>query len=305
MLGWRLRAPDSRSVKARNRLPSFPTGLKLIQLAAEAGAAILAADATLIAPNRPRILRQEIALRRWPARLEGFTIALLSDFHYDPYFSIHPIRSSISLVKDLDPDLIALTGDFVSDPFSSHKAKSGWAAEPCAQLLRQMQAPYGLWAVLGNHDAATDPDRVTNSLRAQGIQVLLNQSVPIEGNGARFWLAGVDDVLEARADLDAALHHIPADEPVILLAHEPDYADHVAHYSVDLQLSGHSHGGQVRAPFVGALYLPRLAKRYVWGLYKIGALTLYTNPGIGTANIPVRLNCPPEVTLLTLRSAGA
>ena len=199
--------------------------------------------------------------------LEGFTIALLSDFHYDPYFSVHPIRSSISLVKDLDPDLIALTGDFVSDPFSRHKAKSGWAAEPCAQLLRQMQAPYGLWAVLGNHDAATDPNRVTNSLRAQGIQVLVNQSVPIEANGARFWLAGVDDVLEARADLDAALHNIPADEPVILLAHEPDYADHVAHYSVDLQLSGHSHGGQVRVPFVGALYLP------VWPRSTFGAYT--------------------------------
>jgi uncharacterized protein len=303
MLGLRLRAPDSRSVKARNRLPSFPTGLKFIQLAAAAGAAVLAADATLIAPNRPRILRHEIALRRWPARLEGFTIALLSDFHYDPYFSVHPIRSSISLVKDLHPDLIALTGDFVSDPFSSHQAKSARAAEPCAQLLRQMQAPYGLWAVLGNHDAATDPNRVTNSLRAEGIQVLVNRSVPIEGNGARFWLAGVDDVLERRADLDATLHHIPADEPVILLAHEPDYADHVAHYSVDLQLSGHSHGGQVRIPFVGALYLPGLAKKYVWGLYKIGALTLYTNPGIGTANIPVRLNCPPEVTLLTLRHA--
>ena len=223
-------SPDSRSVKAFNRLPSFPAGLKLIELAAAAGAAVLTADATLIAPNRPRIVRQEIALRRWPAPLEGFTIALLSDFHYDPYFSVHPIRSSISLVKDLDPDLIALTGDFVSDPFSRHKAKSGWAAEPCAQLLREMQAPYGLWAVLGNHDAATDPNRVTNSLRAQGIEVLVNQSVPIEANGARFWLAGVDDVLEARADLDAALHNIPADDPVILLAHEPDYADHVAQY---------------------------------------------------------------------------
>jgi uncharacterized protein len=266
--------------------------------------AALAADTALIAPNRPRIVRKEIALRRWPARLEGFTIALLSDFHYDPYFSVHPLRASISMVNGLHPDLIALTGDFVSEPFFGDHAKAASAAEPCAQLLRQMQAPYGLWAVLGNHDARTDPNRVINSLRTEGIQVLANQSAPIEGNGARFWLGGVDDVLERTADLDATLHNIPADESVILLAHEPDYADYVAHYPVDLQLSGHSHGGQVRAPFLGPLYLPDLAKKYIWGSYKIGALTLYTNPGLGTVNVPVRMNCPPEITLFTLRRAA-
>lgn len=266
--------------------------------------AALAVDTTLIAPNLPRIVRKEIALRRWPERLEGFTIALLSDFHYDPYFSVHPLRSSISMVNGLHPDLIALTGDFVTDPFSDDKAtkaKAAYAAEPCAQLLRQMQAPYGLWAVLGNHDAVTDPGRVINSLRAVGIQVLGNRSVPIEGSGARFWLAGVDDVLEKRSDLDAALHNIPAGESVMLLAHEPDYADDVALVPVDLQLSGHSHGGQIRIPFIRPLWLPTLAKKYVWGLYKIGGLTLYTNPGLGTVGVPVRMNCPPEITLLTLR----
>ena len=266
----------------------------------------LAGESTLVEPNHPRIVRQEIALRRWPARLEGFSIALLSDFHYDPYFSVHPLRSSISLVNDLYPDMIVLTGDFVSEPFFGHdRAKAASAAEPCAQLLRQMQAPYGLWAVLGNHDVVTDPDRVTNSLRSQGIQVLINQSVPIERNGARFWLGGVDDALERAADLSATLHNIPSDEPIVLLAHEPDYADFVAHYPVDLQLSGHTHGGQVRVPFVRPLYLPPLGRKYVWGLYNIGELALYTNRGLGTVNVPVRMNCPPEITLLTLRrSAG-
>jgi predicted MPP superfamily phosphohydrolase len=266
--------------------------------------AALAVDTTLIAPNLPRIVRKEIALRRWPERLEGFTIALLSDFHYDPYFSVHPLRSSIGMVNGLHPDLIVLTGDFVSDPYSGNKAdkaKAAYAAEPCAHLLRQMQAPYGLWAVLGNHDAVTDPNRVTDSLSAQGIQVLGNHSVPIEGSGARFWLAGVDDVMEKRSDLDATLHRVPANESVILLAHEPDFADYVARFSVDLQLSGHSHGGQVRIPFVRPLWLPPLAKKYIWGLYKIGGLTLYTNPGLGTVGVPVRMNCPPEITLLTLR----
>jgi uncharacterized protein len=278
------------------------TRRKFIRLAATAGVAALAADSTLIEPNLPRIVRKEIALSRWPARLEGFSVALLSDFHYDPYFSVHPLHASINMVNGLHPDLIALTGDFVSVPlFSKNDEAAASAAEPCARLLRQMNAPHGLWAVLGNHDFYSDPRRVTDDLHAQGIQVLANQSVPIERNGARFWLAGVNDVLSGTANLTSTLHDVPADEATVLLAHEPDYADYVSRYAVDLQLSGHSHGGQVRLPFVPPLYLPDLARKYVWGQYKIGSLTLYTNPGLGTIGLPVRLNCPPEITLVTLR----
>lgn len=281
------------------------TRRKFVGLAAAAGGAALAADSILLEPNRPRIVRREIALRRWPAKLEGFTIALLSDFHYDPTFSVHPLHAAIGMVNALHPELIVLTGDFVSMPWFGDPAEAASAAQPCAQLLRQMQAPLGLWAVLGNHDAFTDPDRVTSALRAAGIQVLSNQSIPIERDGTRFWLSGVDDVIGGTADIDATLRAIPAGEATLLLAHEPDYADHVARYPVDLQLSGHSHGGQVRVPFVRPLYLPDLARKYVWGLYRIRDLTLYTNPGLGTVGVPVRLNCPPEITLITMRrSAG-
>src|SRR5579864_9696130 len=122
--------------KGSNRLPFPPTTRrKFIRVAVTAGVAALAADTTLIEPNHPRIVLQEIALRRWPDRLEGFTIALLSDFHYDPYFSVHPLRSSISMVNRLRPDLIALTGDFVTEPFHANKLnrlRSAVAAEPCA-----------------------------------------------------------------------------------------------------------------------------------------------------------------------------
>jgi uncharacterized protein len=273
----------------------------LIRLAATAGVGALAADTVFIEPNRLQLVKQEIHLRRWPSRLDGFTIALLSDFHYDPYFSIHPIKAAINLVAQIHPQLIVLTGDFVSVPNVGESIHGAAAAEPCAQLLRKMQAPYGLWAVMGNHDYYTDPDHVTRVLREEGIQVLANQSAPIESNGGRFWLAGVDDVLGRTADLDGALHNVPADEATILLAHEPDFADRVARHPVDLQLSGHSHGGQVRLPFIGPLYLPDMARKYIRGLYKIGQLTLYTNPGLGTVEVPVRLNCPPEVTLLTIR----
>ncbi len=274
---------------------------KFLKLAAAAGVAGVAADSALIEPNRPRLIRKDIALRRWPERLDGFTIALLSDFHYDRVFSAHPIHTAIEMVNGLRPDLIALTGDFVSVPWFGDPANGAADAEPCAEALRKLQAPHGLWAVLGNHDVFSDPDRVTSALKAVEIPVLANQSIPIEKDGARFWLTGVDDVIGGSADLPGALHGIPGEEAVVLMAHEPDYADYVAQYPVDLQLSGHTHAGQVRLPFMRPLYLPEMAKKYVWGLFKIGELTLYTNAGIGTVEIPVRFNCPPEVTLFTLR----
>jgi predicted MPP superfamily phosphohydrolase len=276
-----------------------------LRVAAGTGVAALAVDATVLEPNRPRIVRKNIVLRRWPERLDGFTIALLSDFHFDPYFSVHPIEASIGIVNGLNPDLIVLTGDFVSIPeLYGNEEKAASAAEPCADLLRQMHATHGLWAVMGNHDYYTNPWQVTSALHARGIKVLANQSSPIERDGARFWLAGVNDVVSGTADLDETLHVVPENEATILLAHEPDYADEVARHRVDLQLSGHSHGGQVRLPLFPPLFLPKLGKKYVWGLYQIGPLTLYTNPGIGTVVLPIRLNCPPEVTLLTLRRSS-
>ena len=275
-------------------------------MAAAAGVAAVAADSTLLEPNRPVVVRQDVALRRWPERLDGFTIALLSDFHYDAHFSEHPLHAAIPMVNSLHPELIALTGDFVSlRVFGGHEEESARAARPCAGLLQQMQARFGLWAVLGNHDAFTDPDIVSDALRKHAIRILDNQAVPIEANGSRFWLGGVDDVLGGTPDVQRAFAIRPAGEPAVLLAHEPDFADYIAPYDVDLQLSGHSHGGQVRLPFVRPLYLPEMARKYVRGLYRIGGTTLYTNAGLGTVGLPVRWNCPPEITFLTLRRERA
>lgn len=276
---------------------------KFLGLAVAGAAAAVAADGFLIEPNIPKVVRKGIALRRWPQRMAGFTIALLSDFHYDPYFSVHPLRAAIGIVNELRPDLIVLTGDFASVPLVGNYRAGARHAEPCAQLLGRMRAPYGLSAVMGNHDIDTDPSRVTAALRENGIRVLRNQSFPVEKDGSRFWLAGIDDLLGRTADLSATLDGIPSDEATVLLAHEPDYADYVAAHPVDLQLSGHSHGGQIRIPLFPPLYLPVLGRKYIWGQYQIRGLTLYTNPGLGTVAIPVRLNCAPEITLLTLRRA--
>ncbi len=274
---------------------------KFLLYTATAGAAAIGIDGVLIEPMRPRLVRKEISLKRWPARMDGFTIAQLSDFHYDPVFSVHVIRSAINLTNSLRPDVVVLTGDFVTSPLLGNRRGAAADAEPCAELLRTLHAPYGRWAVLGNHDASSDPRRVISTLRAAGIGVLTNAAVPLERDGGRFWLSGVQDVIARSADLYAALAGVPSHEPTVLLAHEPDYADYVARYPVDLQLSGHSHGGQIRLPYVRPLYLPSLARKYYLGLYGVGPLVLYTNCGLGTIRIPMRLNAPPEVTLFTLR----
>lgn len=275
-----------------------------LQSAAAVGALAVAGDSLLLEPNLPRIVRQDFFLPRWPERMNGFTVALLSDFHYDRYFSVHPLHSAIGLVNNLRPDMIVLAGDFVSVPMFGDERKGAFDAEPCARLLRQMTAPHGLWAVMGNHDEGTDREIVTRALQAENIHVLANQSEAIELDGARIWLAGVNDVLSYTADLPRTLLHVPAGEAVILLAHEPDFADEASRFPIDLQLSGHSHGGQIRIPLLPPLYLPTMAKKYVLGTYQVGPLLLYTNAGLGTVGVPMRLNCPPEITLLTIRRAN-
>ena len=279
-----------------------------MKAAVATGILAITADAALIEPNRPRLVRVDIALPRLPANFDGLTIAHLSDFHFDPYFSVTPIEAAIRLVNDVKPDIAVLTGDFVTLPLLKTRATVRAATrqiEPCAELLRQLRAPLGIWAVLGNHDVFTHALHVETTLRQSGIQVLRNRAVPRERDGTRIWLAGVDDVLAGVDDLNRALRGVPAADAVILLVHEPDFADQVANYPVDLQLSGHSHGGQVRFPFVGPIYLPELGQKYPLGLRQIGRLKLYTNPGVGTLRIPVRWNCPPEVTLIRLRSLPA
>jgi len=284
------------------------TRRKLIQLGAAAAtvAAVgVAADGLLYEALEPRLTRVEVPLARLPEALDGLTVAQLSDFHYGP-FTVTPIRRAVELVNGLKPDLIVLTGDFVTIPIWNeylHVAKrAARAAEPCAELLAPLTAKLGKYVALGNHDRDSDPGFITECLQARGMPVLRNSSTPIEISGKRLWLAGVDDSLVGKPDLDVTLRNIPATEPVILLAHEPDYADAAKAYPVDLQLSGHSHGGQIRLPVVGPAYLPWGAKRYPMGMYRLRSLILYTNVGLGTIRVPMRLNCPPEVTLFTLRA---
>lgn len=273
----------------------------LTGVAAAAGVASLGADG-FAQSNYPHLVEIDIPLTRLPESFDGFRIVQLSDFHYEEHFSAIPIRKSIAMVNGLRPDLIALTGDFVTVPIlerpSSLRAAAA-TAEPCAALLCGLQAPK--YAILGNHDAVASPGRIVRALESANIPVLRNQSVPIERGRDRIWLAGIDDLLRGMPDMSATLANIPEKEMTILLAHEPDFADDAVLSPIDLQLSGHSHGGQIWIPGIGAPWLPPMARRYPRGLHQVGNLTLYTNIGIGTIRAPVRINCPPEITLITLR----
>jgi predicted MPP superfamily phosphohydrolase len=287
--------------------PAQPTRREFLRTAAKgaAGAVLATAGYGGFFERSHLVVRHvEIPLPRLPEAFDGLTIAQLSDLHYHPHFSADVIRKAVELVVQLNPDLIALTGDFVTlSEFRSVDPEAAKAADPCAELLAPLRAKLGVYAVLGNHDAYTDPGYVAEALTARKIKVLQNEALPLERAGQRMWIAGVQDVLAGFADLDTAVRQIPAKETVVLLAHEPDFADEAAKHPVDLQLSGHSHGGQVRFPLLPPLVLPKLAWKYPMGLRNVGPMALYTNIGIGTIGVPIRVLSPPEVTLFTLRAA--
>jgi len=250
----------------------------------------------------------ELPLARLPEAFDGFSIAQLSDFHYDPYLSIIPIRRAVQMVNGLNPDLIALTGDFVTVPmfadFIGNFKHAALDTEPCGEILSQLRARSGRFCVLGNHDFSANRRLVTEILASYELPVLHNRAVAIERSGSRIWIAGLDDCMEGEPHIDESLKGIPPNEFVMMLVHEPDVADELRKRAVDLQLSGHSHGGQIWLPGIGAPWLPELAHKYPRGLRQLDSLTLYTNFGLGTIRIPVRMNCPPEVTFFILRSGA-
>ncbi len=258
-----------------------------------------------VEPHHPVAKSVSIGLQRLPEQFNGFRIAQLSDIHFGPYMGKSDIERALRLIEPFQPNLLVLTGDFVSHPLARAFGPAGARnAEPCADALSQW-SKCPMVAVLGNHDHWNGPGIVTGALQDHGIRVLRNASLALERDGTRLWIAGVDDVLNYAADLDRTLARVPDSETTILLAHEPDFADRAARYGIDLQLSGHSHGGQVRVPGFGPLILPRLAHKYPVGLNHVGDLQVYTNCGLGVITPPVRLFCPPEVSLITLHKTNA
>ena len=277
------------------------------------GFSVLAAGGGLVAysglwdRHHLEVVQQTIRLRRLPEAFHGLRIAQVSDIHYDEYTEPYFVREVVRRINALNPDIVVLTGDFVTDgPLT--RPIAGRLSYPCAEILSGIQCPHR-FASLGNHDMLVGWPVVVDALKVHGIPTLFDSYLPFERNGSRLWFAGVRSSLEDVPNLDDAVPRKAApDEPVILLAHEPDYANHVvAHGGVDLMLSGHTHGGQVRLPFLGTPrhMLPEGGRRFVEGHFQVGPLQLYVNRGIGTVKLPVRFLCPPELTVFTLQPAAS
>ena len=236
--------------------------------------------------------RVRIKLKRLPKNLEGFRIVHLSDIHHSPFTSLEHISRAVEIANELQPDMFVLTGDFVS-----HEA--GYA-EPMAEVMGKLKSEFGTFACLGNHDHRTDPTLITDNLRAANIRVLINEGFRLRARNAAFWLCGVDDYLNGKPDLRAALRGSFPDEMKLLLAHNPKSIYGAARANVDLMLSGHTHGGQIRLRVEEKKILPR--RKSASGLYRRKETHMYITRGIGTVVLPVRFGCPPEISLLELHS---
>jgi predicted MPP superfamily phosphohydrolase len=246
--------------------------------------------------NWPRVRRVTIAPAGLPAELHDYTICQISDLHRGLLVSEQFIRRGVQLANSLRADLMVVTGDFISD--RSHYAVS------CAEALSGLQAPDGVYGVLGNHDYWNDdPQAVIAALERKGIQLLTNRSVTLERGDVRWNLCGVDDWWAGKPDLGLALANVPDGAFKLLLCHEPDPADDAAKLGIPLQLSGHTHGGQVLLPGRRPLVTPDFGHKYPVGLRRVEgtATQVYTNTGLGVIFPPLRINCPPEVTLITLQ----
>lgn len=239
--------------------------------------------------------RHAIRLPRLPRILDGLRIVQLTDLHHSPFTGSGQLEHAIETANSLQPDIIALTGDYVS-----HEREY---AAPCAELVGRLRAKHGIFAVLGNHDHWTDAPLVADLFRAEGIRVLINEGLRFELAGASFWLAGVDDTMVGLEDLPLALAGSSADEMKLLLAHNPTILRRAARAHVDLVLSGHTHGGQVAwRSERSASGKPR--RRILRGLGQRGDTQIYVSRGLGTVVLPIRYGSPPEVTLLELRCAA-
>jgi len=235
---------------------------------------------------------ERIWLDALPSAFHGLRVVQISDIHHGLFLPKEWLSEAVREANRLNPDIIALTGDFVT--YSRRNIA------PAAELLGRLRARYGVFAVLGNHDFRVDAEAVTSALRRQHIDVLRNRHVTMWFGGESMYLAGVDDYGYG-ADLRRAMRGVPRDAATILLAHNPRVIHLASRQGVSLILSGHTHGGQVNLPLLGTVYGRSPERlRYKIGWDRMGATQIYVSRGIGTIVLPWRLRCPAEITHLEL-----
>lgn len=264
----------------------------------------LALYAGEIARHEVSISRNTLAINDLPEAFENFRVVQISDIHFDEFTEPFFVRRIVRNVNALKPDLVLLTGDFIS--FAPMPRSFVFRAMiHCSEILQGIECPQR-YAVMGNHDSFLGAPTIRPILEEVQIPLLVNEHVAIERNGQTLWLCGVHDPVTHVPDLDAAIPSRP-DGPVLLMSHAPDYADTVVRHPkghlVDAMFSGHTHGGQVRLPFLPPFHLPTGGKKYVEGFFRLDRMQLYVNRGIGAVGLPFRLNCPPEITVFNLTKA--
>lgn len=244
------------------------------------------------------IVSEERISLPWPAH-QSLRVAILTDLHVgSPFNGIEKLRGVVDRTNAARPDIICILGDLViQGVIGGHFVPP----EEIADELKRLRAPAGVLAVLGNHDGWFNHDRVQAALERSGIRVLEETAAKLETTAGPVWVAGISDLWTGRHDIAAALSHVEDDGvPVVLLTHNPDVFP-VVPERVDLTLAGHTHGGQVRLPFVGSPIVPsRFGQRFAAGNVVEGGRHLFVATGVGTSILPVRFRVPPAVTVLTL-----
>lgn len=282
--------------------PPPPTRRKFLRRVKQVGLGLVAVSGATVGygfyeASQIRVRRQTVAVRNLPRRFEGTTVGILTDLHHGPFVSLDFVRRAVTVANGLAPDLFALLGDFAHKGTHTHEQ-----LPPCMAALTKLSAPLGVYAVPGNHDMGKKGE-VYREVMAATPQIidLRNRAVPVTRDGETLWLAGVDDLWWGKPDLAAAMKPVPPGTAVVLLSHNPDFAEEHPDPRVGLVLSGHTHGGQAYVPGVGPLWLPsKYGRKYCHGLVDGPASPVFVSRGLGEAGVPLRLNCPPEINVLTL-----
>lgn len=254
--------------------------------------------ATAVEPFSVEVVEKQICLPGLHASLNGLRAAQISDLHMGMWISREHLQSVVSLILEQKPDLAFITGDCLTAGGDLNRALADLEA-----ALSGLVAMIPVYAVLGNHDHNQGQFQLRKLFLKLNIELLVNSVQPFTRDGAVLYIAGLDSI-QGWPRLSRLVKDFPSDGPAILMAHEPDVADRTALTGkFAFQISGHTHGGQVKFPLLGRLVLPTMGRKYPAGLYQVKDMLLYTNRGIGMFHVPIRINCPPEISLFTFVSS--
>ncbi|HSP61377.1 MAG TPA: metallophosphoesterase [Pyrinomonadaceae bacterium] len=251
-----------------------------------------------VEPNHLIVHRETIQIDNWPKELSGLRIALIADIHSGgPFIDDQKLQQIVQLTNQQNPDLILLLGDYMSpNSWHSHRVEP----EVTAAAMKNLHAPLGVYAVLGNHDWWYNGGKVRRAFEANGIPVLDDEVAEIKWQNGSFWLAGLADFWTRPQHVSETIAKVPAGAPVIAITHNPDVFPGLPR-SVPLLLAAHTHGGQVKLPLIGTPIVPsRFGRRYTAGHVFENGHHMFVTTGIGTSILPVRFRVPPEIVLLTI-----